>query len=136
MPYTLPYRIFLIGIIHLTFLALSIIIFRDIKMRTYRAWPNCTYVHAGLALYWWQRLPVITFGVGRIRVKISQYVFYQDIIKRFFKIVMNNQCAWAHVNTFVMLNNMIIRESVISKLLHLTFIKEFHKLYDNFNDII
>ena len=26
-----------------------------------------TYVQAGLALYWWQRL--ITFGIGRIRFK-------------------------------------------------------------------
>ena len=43
---------FLNGIIHLTFLALSIIIFRDVQ--------------AVLALYWWQRL--IIFDIGRIRV--------------------------------------------------------------------
>ena len=33
----------------------------------YRAWSDCTDVQTGLALYWWQRL--ISFGVGRIRVK-------------------------------------------------------------------
>ena len=33
----------------------------------YRAWSDCTDVQDGLALYWWQRL--LTFGVGRIRVK-------------------------------------------------------------------
>ena len=40
------------------FLALSIIIFRDIKMKTWRlvsqqcrAWSDCTDVQAGLALY-------------------------------------------------------------------------------------
>ena len=33
----------------------------------YRAWSDCTDVQANLALYWWQRL--ISFGVGRIRVK-------------------------------------------------------------------
>ena len=62
---------FLNGIIHLPFIELSIIIFRDIKMKTsslqYRAWSDCTNVQAGLALYMWQKL--ITFGVGRIRVK-------------------------------------------------------------------
>ena len=32
-------------------------------------WSDCTDVQAdGLALYWWKRL--LTFGVGRIRVKI------------------------------------------------------------------
>ena len=33
----------------------------------YGAWSDSTDVQSGLALYWWQRL--ITFGVGRIRVK-------------------------------------------------------------------
>ena len=65
-------------IIHIPFLALSNIIFRDIKMKTlklvklvsqqYRAWSDCMDVQDGLALYWWQRL--ITFSSGRIRVKI------------------------------------------------------------------
>ena len=48
------------GIIHLPILKLSIIIFRDIRMRTFklvnqqfRAWSDCTNVQAGLALYWW-----------------------------------------------------------------------------------
>ena len=54
---TLTMPNFLNGIISLPFLALSIIIFRDIKMKTYKA------------LYWWQRL--ITFDVGRIRVRIA-----------------------------------------------------------------
>ena len=56
-----------------SFLALSIIIFRDIKMRVlplvsqqYRAWLDCTDVQAGLALCWWQRL--ILFGSSRITV--------------------------------------------------------------------
>ena len=48
-------------------MALSIFIFRDIKVRTwkmvsqqYRAWSDCTDVQAGQTdLYWWQRL--ITF---------------------------------------------------------------------------
>ena len=33
----------------------------------FRDWLGCTDVQAGLALYWWQKL--ITFGVGRIKVK-------------------------------------------------------------------
>ena len=48
--------------------------FRDIKMKTWklvtqqhRAWSDCMDVQADMALYWCQRL--ITFGVGRIRVK-------------------------------------------------------------------
>ena len=67
-----PYHAdFLNGIIHFTFLAFSIIIFRDIKMKTY-SWPANSIepgqdVQASMTLYWWQRL--ITFGVGRIRVK-------------------------------------------------------------------
>ena len=37
----------------------------------YRAWSDCTLdVQAGLALHWRQRL--ITFGVGRIGVKIKK----------------------------------------------------------------
>ena len=80
---------FLNGIIHLTFSALSIIIFRDIKMKTwklvsqqYRACSDYTDVQAGLALiYWWQRLP--TFGVDRIRVnkmaKFFSKLQYWDI---------------------------------------------------------
>ena len=61
------------SIIRLPFLALSIIILRvqggnlNLVSQQYRAWSYCTGVHAGLALYWWQKL--ITFGVGRIRVK-------------------------------------------------------------------
>ena len=56
---------FLNGIIHLSFLELSIIIFREIKKRTwscsivsqqYRAWSDCTDMQDGLTLYWWQRL--------------------------------------------------------------------------------
>ena len=35
----------------------------------YRAWSDWTDVQAGLALYWWQG--PLTFGVGRIRVKVS-----------------------------------------------------------------
>ena len=74
---------FLNGIIHLAFLELSIIIFRDIKDKTrswsanilepgqtaqmYRAWSDCMDVQPVLALYWWQRL--ITFSSIRIRVK-------------------------------------------------------------------
>ena len=49
---------FLNGIIHLPFLKLSIIIFRDIKMRLqsvvsqqYRAWSDGTEVQASLAVY-------------------------------------------------------------------------------------
>ena len=62
-------------IIHLTFLEPSIIIFRDIKMRTW-SW-SATSVKPGqtaqmcrlaMALYWWQRL--ITFCSSRIRVNI------------------------------------------------------------------
>ena len=66
---------FLNGIINLQFLGLSIIIFRDSRMRTwssciqqYRAWSNCMDVQACLyILYWWQRL--LTFCSGRIRIK-------------------------------------------------------------------
>ena len=72
-----------------TFLALSIISFRYIKMKTWRwssnsrAGPDCTDVQAGLALYWWQRL--ITFGVSRIRVNWwkkdrGSYSFYLEKI--------------------------------------------------------
>ena len=35
----------------------------------YRAWSDCMDVQAGLAQYCWQRL--ITFGVGKIRVKTN-----------------------------------------------------------------
>ena len=48
----------------------------------YRAWSDCTDVHAGLALYWWQKL--IIFGVGRIKVKTDQCkttLFKTGIIK-------------------------------------------------------
>ena len=65
---------FLNGIINIPVLELPIIIFRNIKMRTwklfsnqYRAWSGCTDVHAGPALYWWQWL--FTFCSNRIRVK-------------------------------------------------------------------
>ena len=70
---TLTLPNFLYGIIHLPFLELSIIIFRDVKIKTwklviqqYRGWSDCTEVQAGMALYWWQSL--FTFGVGWIRV--------------------------------------------------------------------
>ena len=65
MLVTLNLLNFLNGIIHLPFLALFNIFFRDIKMRIQklirqqynRAWSDCTDVQAGLALqYWWQRL--------------------------------------------------------------------------------
>ena len=76
---------FLNGIIHLTCvhlaLQLSIIIFRDIKMRTwklvyqqYKAWSDCQDVQAGLALCWWQRL--IIFGSIRIRYQQSKHILY------------------------------------------------------------
>ena len=81
---TLTMLNFLNEIIFLKFLALSIIIFGDIKMKTchvgqptvLRAWSDCTDVQAGQALYWWQRL--ITFGVGRIRVNI--FFWYSSMI--------------------------------------------------------
>ena len=84
---TLTMLNFLNEIILLTFLALSIISFRDIKIKTwrwsqqYRTWSDCMDVHAGLALYCWQRL--ITFGVGRIRVKTFnwQHLIYSKIPK-------------------------------------------------------
>ena len=67
---------FLNGIIHLQFLALPIIIFRDVKMKNwswsansnYRPWLDCTDGQVGLALYWSKRL--IMFGSSRSRVKI------------------------------------------------------------------
>ena len=77
-------------------LELSIIIFRDIKIKTkldsqqYRAWSDCTDVQAGLALYWSQRL--FTFGVGRIRVKCLQiFIIFGGIfiliIQKYFNIL-------------------------------------------------
>ena len=62
---------FLKGIIHLTFLALPIIIVENLKLASQqcRAWSDCMDVQAGLTLYWWRRL--IIFGVGRIRVNFS-----------------------------------------------------------------
>ena len=62
---TLTMPNFLNGITHLPFLALSIISFRDIKMKTW-SW-SANSIELRLALYWWQRL--ITFCVGRITVK-------------------------------------------------------------------
>ena len=67
------------GIIYLPFLKLSIISFRDIKMRTWSLPANriepglsdCTDIQAGLVLYWWQRL--ITFDSSRIRLKVPLY---------------------------------------------------------------
>ena len=62
-------------IIYLPFLELSIIIFygnqdESLKLvsQQYRAWSECTEVLAGLVLYWWQRLLVITFRSSRKRV--------------------------------------------------------------------
>ena len=65
---------FLNRIIHLSLLEMlgvSIIIFRDIRMKLevdeptlYRTWSDYTNIQAGLALYWWQRL--ITFGSSRV----------------------------------------------------------------------
>ena len=36
-------------------------------MQKYQARSDCTEVQASLALHWWQNL--ITFGLGRIRIK-------------------------------------------------------------------
>ena len=61
---------FIIGINHLPFMALSIIFFRDIKMKlkANSIEPGQT---ARMALYWWQRL--ITFGVSRVKVPLHVY---------------------------------------------------------------
>ena len=37
---------------------------------------DCMDVQTGLALYWWQRLLVITGFSSRIRVKLEVYIFY------------------------------------------------------------
>ena len=68
---------FLNVIIHLPFLKLSSILFRSIKMKTWNWSANSTdpgqtvhmAVQVDLTLYWWQKL--ITFGFGRIRVKLA-----------------------------------------------------------------
>ena len=55
---------FLNGIIHLLFLKLSIIIFKDIKIRTWSANSIAPGQTAGLALYQWQRLiTLVPFSV-------------------------------------------------------------------------
>ena len=60
----------------------------NLKMvsQQYRAWLDCTDVQAGLALYWWESL--ITFGVGRIRVKYTELSIY-DISSYRFNIRLN-----------------------------------------------
>ena len=50
----------------------------NLVSQQYRTWSDCTDVQSGLALYWWQRL--ITFGVGRIRVKVSSFLFNYHMI--------------------------------------------------------
>ena len=40
----------------------------NLVSQQYTAWPDCTDVQAGLAIYWWQRL--IIFVVVRIRVNM------------------------------------------------------------------
>ena len=83
-----------------SFLALSIIIFRDIQYENlklvsqqYRAWSDCKDVQAGLALYWWQRL--ITFGVGRIRVK-NWLDYMYNILVLWYSII-NEILRWPNI---------------------------------------
>ena len=73
-------------IILLTFLALTIFIFKGYQGKNfklvsqqYTGWSDCMDVQAGLALYWWQSL--ITFSVGRIRVKF----FARGYFPRYFE---------------------------------------------------
>ena len=73
---TLTMPNYLIGIIHLQFMALSIIIFRDIKMKS-SSWSENSIECCQTARTWWQRL--ITFGVGRVRVN-----FNMSFVMRFF----------------------------------------------------
>ena len=54
--------------------------------RQYRARSDCTDVQVGLALYWWQSL--ITFGVGKIRVNLTQSCFYEIYFRS-----INSACA-------------------------------------------
>ena len=63
---TLTMLNFLNGIIHLTFLAFSIIIFRDLKLvsQLYRAWSDCMDVLAGLALYLVKKGEGVYYGRG------------------------------------------------------------------------
>ena len=72
---------FLNGIIHLTFIEQSIIIFRDIKVITW-SWSANSIEPSQTALYWWQRL--ITFGFGRIRVKKKNKIIQKFFVKIFF----------------------------------------------------
>ena len=73
---TLNLLIFLNGIIHLPFLELSIIVFRDIKIGTgreqYRAWSYCMKVQACQVLCSLQRL--ISFGSSRL-AKANHFLF-------------------------------------------------------------
>ena len=65
----------------------------------YRAWSDCTDVQAGLAQYWWQRL--ITFSVGRIRVKPAPVVWKKEQTARngiedfnMYNEKKNKKCLW------------------------------------------
>ena len=68
---------FLNGKIHLPFLALSIIIFRDIKMKTY-SW-SASSIEPG------QTARMCTFGVGRIRVNMTSLLILININKIAFE---------------------------------------------------
>ena len=79
-------------IIHLTFLALSIIILEISRLKTW-SWSECTDVQAGLALYCWQRL--ITFGSGRIRVNnIILHSRSPKFISIYMFVVSVSICTW------------------------------------------
>ena len=73
----------LYGIIHLPFLELSIIIFRDyqdenkINLRLVRQqYRACWFVQSDLTLYWWQRL--ITFDSSKKRV--NEIIHFQSML--------------------------------------------------------
>ena len=71
------------GIIYLPFLELTIIIFKDIRMKTwklicqqYKTWSECMDTQAGLALYLWQWF--IISSSNRVRVKSESFKYYKE----------------------------------------------------------
>ena len=104
-------------IIHLPFLELSIIIFKDIKMKTcmwviqkYRAWFDCMNMQAGMALYWWQRLP---FFVPPGKVMDSYYLFRKHLTVRNYFWIKKNYSLYYYLIKFVRYDITIWRKIIL-----------------------
>ena len=72
----------------------------ELVSQQYRALSDCTNVLSGLTLYWWQRL--ITFSLGRIRVRKCNFIFVSKFGDKVFWVYMDATQSLFFISIFLL----------------------------------